>query len=58
MQWAIKYDAPRSRLHIDAGKGMVLNEYTGTVKQFTTHKDASSYAKLSCMSGVQIKELR
>jgi len=58
MTWAIKDNACRSRLHIDAGKGMVLNEYTGEVKQFSTHKIASDYAKLSLMRGVQIKELR
>lgn len=58
MAWAIKDNAPRSRLHIDAGKGMVLNEYTSEVKQFPTHKDAASYAKFSLMHGVQIKELR
>ncbi len=58
MVWAIKDNAPRSRLHIDAGKGMVLNEYTGEVKQFSTHKNAASYAALSLMRGVQIKELR
>ncbi len=58
MAWAIKCNAMRSRLHRDAFKGMLLNEYTGEVKKFQTRSIAQQYAQLSCFSKFEILEAR
>lgn len=58
MQWAIKYDAPRSRLHSAAGRGMVINDYTSEIKRFPTREIAQSYATLSHMRGAKIEGIR
>lgn len=58
MAWTIKNNALRHPLRTVQNNGMVINEYSGIIKRFSSLAAATSYVTLSNMPKAEYLEIK